>query len=176
MFESPEKMTKPDWPTLLDELKAKESIPSDSKLAVTLDVTRGYICSVRKGRKNISLELAKKIFSRLGRTFEIPNLERLFVPAKVRQYTINLSATRRKVILNANGECQLCGTKAPFQDRDGIPYLEVHHIRPFEDGGSDNMDNLIVLCPNCHRKINLNPSPEDKMKIESLAKEKTEVR
>lgn len=28
---------------------------------------------------------------------------------------------------------------------------DVHHITPRRDGGTDEMHNLAVLCPNCHR-------------------------
>ena len=28
--------------------------------------------------------------------------------------------------------------------------LDVHHIKPRAEGGTNNRENLIVLCPNCH--------------------------
>lgn len=173
MREEPERMATPDWLALLDELKDKESLPSDAKLAKSLGVTRGYICSVRKGRKNISLALAKKIFSRLGRTFEAKSLERLFVPVKVRQYASALCRMRRDVISRAHGRCQLCGKNAPFEDPEGVPYLEVHHIAPVADEDSDVPSNAVALCPNCHRKIELCPSPEDLKKLARLVGENT---
>ena len=53
----------------------------------------------------------------------------------------------------ANGICGGCGKKAPFVSKnDGLPYLEVHHIKMLKDGGSDTIDNVITLCPNCHRE------------------------
>lgn len=54
---------------------------------------------------------------------------------------------------NARGVCGDCGNPAPFvSSRTGLPYLEVHHIRMLKDGGSDTVENVIALCPNCHRK------------------------
>jgi hypothetical protein len=50
------------------------------------------------------------------------------------------------------GKCGHCEKKAPFERRDGTPYLEVHHIIPLASGGDDTVDNAIALCPNCHRK------------------------
>jgi len=38
--------------------------------------------------------------------------------------------------------CRICG-----DDED----LEVHHIRPVKEGGSNAEENLIVLCRHCHR-------------------------
>lgn len=159
-----------DWPSILDELREKEALPSDAQLAASLGVTRGYICSVRKGRKSVSLELAKKIFSKLERTFETENLEKLFVPEKVRHYTRSLHALRRHVISRAGGHCQLCGGSAPFNLPEGLPYLELHHVIPLRDGGDDSPNNLVALCPNCNKKIELAPDPADVRKLRELGK------
>jgi len=54
----------------------------------------------------------------------------------------------------ASGYCQCCEQKAPFNRRtDGSPYLEVHHIIPLAEGGEDIIDNVIAVCPNCHREL-----------------------
>ena len=36
--------------------------------------------------------------------------------------------------------------------KDNTPYLEVHHKIRLSDGGEDTIDNVVALCPNCHRK------------------------
>lgn len=63
---------------------------------------------------------------------------------------------RENVILytlkRANGICQLCNQPAPFLNKNGIPFLEVHHIDFLSEGGSDTIYNTVALCPNCHRK------------------------
>lgn len=151
-----------DWSVLLDELKQKESITSDAQLAASFGVTRGYVCSVRKGRKRVSLELGMKIFDRLERTFELERLEQLFLPEKVRKHTTSLNTIKHYVIARANGYCQLCGMPAPFNSPDGQPYLEIHHVRPIAEAEVDSSYNLVALCPNCHRKIEVNASESDK--------------
>lgn len=158
-----------DWSALLDQLKEREDISSDAKLAATLGVTRGYICSVRKGRKGLSLDLAQTVLSRLGRTFDTDSLERLFVPARVQLRTRNLTALKAYVVQRAKGHCQLCGCEAPFKDKNGDPYLEIHHAVPIRDGGSDSAENLIALCPNCHRKIHVSADPNDMKKLHRIA-------
>lgn len=35
----------------------------------------------------------------------------------------------------------------------GLQLNILHHIRPLCEGGSHEANNLIVLCPNCHKKI-----------------------
>ena len=43
--------------------------------------------------------------------------------------------------------CQGCGANYGFDPR----VLEVDHIRPKADGGSDAYDNLTLLCPPCNK-------------------------
>jgi hypothetical protein len=41
-------------------------------------------------------------------------------------------------------KCVDCGEKTSSP--------EIHHIKPRSRGGLDNPDNLVTLCPRCHRK------------------------
>ena len=38
----------------------------------------------------------------------------------------------------------------PLVDEQGIPLFQVDHIVQLSDGGPDQPDNMIALCPNCH--------------------------
>lgn len=53
----------------------------------------------------------------------------------------------------AAGKCELCRMAAPFDGEDGEPWLEVHHVKWLQDGGSDTVENAAALCPNCHRRL-----------------------
>ncbi len=68
---------------------------------------------------------------------------------------------------NAHGKCQLCNQPAPFDDKDGCPYLETHHIIWLSKGGSDSIENTVALCPNCHKRMHI---VRDKNDIEYLKK------
>jgi 5-methylcytosine-specific restriction protein A len=58
-----------------------------------------------------------------------------------------------EALFRASGQCEDCKKKAPFfRKSDGRPYLEVHHKIPLAKGGKDTIDNVLALCPNCHRK------------------------
>lgn len=57
------------------------------------------------------------------------------------------------VLERANGFCEGCGRPAPFERKDGSPYLETHHIRRVSDEGPDDPKTVISLCPSCHRRI-----------------------
>ncbi|HHC6706060.1 TPA: HNH endonuclease [Vibrio parahaemolyticus] len=64
-----------------------------------------------------------------------------------------------EALYRAEGFCEKCKEKAPFIKRsNGEPYLEVHHIIPLSQGGLDGLENVISLCPNCHREIHFGPA------------------
>lgn len=67
----------------------------------------------------------------------------------------------------AEGKCQYCGNDAPFLDKNDVPYLEEHHVKRLADGGSDTMDNVVAICPNCHCKMHvLNETRDQKFLLE----------
>ena len=70
----------------------------------------------------------------------------------------------------ANGRCQLCGMPAPFSDKNGEPYLESHHVKWLSKGGEDSIDNVVALCPNCHRKMHVVNDVDDLEKLMRIAK------
>lgn len=76
------------------------------------------------------------------------NLRSITMNSYVRNRYVSEFAKKR-----ANGICQLCGKPAPFETRNGEPYLEAHHIIPLANEGTDSIDNIAALCPNCHRKM-----------------------
>lgn len=48
----------------------------------------------------------------------------------------------------ANLPCEICGWDKTTRDN--------HHIIPVSEGGKNTLNNLIVLCPNCHRMTHKN--------------------
>ena len=68
----------------------------------------------------------------------------------------------------ANGICQLCNEPAPFNKRNGKPYLETHHVTWLAKGGDDSINNTVALCPNCHRKMHVVNSEIDKNYLRTL--------
>jgi 5-methylcytosine-specific restriction protein A len=59
---------------------------------------------------------------------------------------------RAYALLRAGGKCEYCEKDAPFIKKDGKPFLEVHHILRLADFGDDKIENVIGICPNCHRE------------------------
>ncbi len=55
-------------------------------------------------------------------------------------------STRKKALKRSGGVCAACG-----EDFSRIAQcLEVHHAVPLRDGGSNDQENLVVLCSACH--------------------------
>ncbi|WP_312471226.1 HNH endonuclease [Neobacillus sp.] len=69
----------------------------------------------------------------------------------------------------ANGYCELCEEPAPFINKDGIPFLETHHIVWLSKGGQDSIQNTVALCPNCHRMMHSLNLKEDVEKLTKIA-------
>ncbi len=55
------------------------------------------------------------------------------------------SKIRQKILERDNYTCQICKKKAKTK-------LHIHHILKKREGGEDYYDNLITVCPPCHRK------------------------
>ena len=53
-----------------------------------------------------------------------------------------------KLWWNQNKECPICKTKITKETG-----WNVHHILPKSEGGKDNVSNLVIVHPNCHRQI-----------------------
>ncbi len=49
-----------------------------------------------------------------------------------------------QLLADTGRRCCICG---------GLHNVQVHHVVPKEQGGDDDIDNAIPLCPNCHDEI-----------------------
>ena len=68
-------------------------------------------------------------------------------------YRQRSEAVKNYVLARANGKCELTGREAPFNRRDGRPYLEVHHTKRLSDRGPDHPRWVAGICPSVHREI-----------------------
>lgn len=50
-----------------------------------------------------------------------------------------------------DNKCQIC--QFTFKKDNGENYSETHHVIPLGQNGSDKIENMVVLCPNCHRQL-----------------------
>ena len=61
------------------------------------------------------------------------------------------AALRQTLLEKYNYSCAICGAK-----NEDVP-LELAHVVPLQSGGQHSEHNLLVLCPNCHRNMDLQP-------------------
>ncbi len=69
------------------------------------------------------------------------------------EYRSRSAAVHLYASLRSNGQCEACGSFAPFTRPDGRGFLEVHHLTRLADEGPDLPSNVAALCPNCHRRV-----------------------
>ena len=91
-------------------------------------------------------KLQQQTFSKLPDGIAQPQKVSTFSTAFVRDPKV-----RAWVLKEANGICEGCGSNAPFEV-DGLPFLEVHHVKHLAQKGSDRISNAVALCPNCHQR------------------------
>lgn len=78
-----------------------------------------------------------------------------------RRYVTHLMAERSQAVVlaakNANSwVCEIC--EIDFQKKYGVAYIEAHHKTPistYSDKHSIHPDDLVLLCPNCHKAVHI---------------------
>jgi len=167
------------------EVKPK-IIVLDPEYGVPMDIFSGTSSKYNKERKphwggslrpslsKIDEDDAKRIIEALNDTAQKhPQFVKSFPVQRItttREDYIRDPSVAKAAKERANGFCQLCGNKAPFEDKHGAPYLECHHIKWLSEDGDDELYNTVALCPNCHRKMHILDDEEDRNTLTEKAK------
>lgn len=94
----------------------------------------------------------------VSRNFKLENVRDFNTEGDRVGKSVSWPSISRAVMARDNYECRVCGKSSlspvdSSADFDKIHFeLEVHHIIPRKDGGSDTFENLITLCEDCHHK------------------------
>ena len=88
-----------------------------------------------------------KIPKRMLKVFEreFPNWEPEVLWKFINQEKRNEAKKIRKSKVGEDSWCEICGYSFS-------PALQIHHIIPISLGGDNSEDNVICLCPNCHKE------------------------
>ena len=124
---------------------------------------------LRKIADYLQVSLAMLTGEKEGATVSSDQTSKLFDAVDLDKYLIEDFPVARKIIKESNGKCELCGEQAPFNYRDGTPYLESHFVQWLSEGGSPTIDNVVALCPNCHKKIHVLHLQSDLVKLREAA-------
>lgn len=85
----------------------------------------------------------------------------------------------KQVLKNANYECEVCPDHKTFLTRHRVQYMEGHHLIPctpsnakefWEEYGVniDCIENIVCICPTCHRRIHFGSDADKREMIEQL--------
>ena len=140
---------------LLERIISASSNPSDVVLDPFCGCATACVAAEKLGRKWVGIDISPKAVELvnmrlrkfMGDLFherlvtartDIPRRTDILVPIPYR---------KQKHVLfgRQEGRCAGCKYEFPFR------ILEVDHIIPRSRGGSDHLDNLQLLCPNCNR-------------------------
>lgn len=97
----------------------------------------------------------------------------------IKRYRRNLLEVR-KAKISADYICEYDNKHVTFVNNfDNNPYIEAHHLIPMATQGLfeyniDFADNIICLCPNCHRRIHYGVKSEKSEMIQKFYKERHE--
>jgi 5-methylcytosine-specific restriction endonuclease McrA len=106
-------------------------------------INQGVICYTNETLKNMSKIIKAKEYDHpehhLDKIEEYISEQR-YIPAQLADLLLEQSGHR----------CSVCNE----------PNYDLHHIDHLENGGMTEYDNLIVLCPNCHRRVHKENIPD----------------
>lgn len=58
---------------------------------------------------------------------------------------VSISNLKNNLLKN-KGRCEICSN-------DFLPILQIHHIKPLSKDGLNVGNNVMLLCPNCHKTV-----------------------
>jgi len=71
-------------------------------------------------------------------------------PSETSTYMMFRYRLKAYLLSHRGNVCEGCGDKYRTQ-KEAMDKLQVHHVVPVKDGGSDEDDNLLLLCHDCHQ-------------------------
>jgi Predicted restriction endonuclease len=141
-------------PTIKGYLPAK-NVGTQTKVKLLSILDRLGVCSKEDYEPNFDQQVVDTRVKRLLRKPLAGTPKGQSAPLQSTKTTVSYARdplVKAWVLQKSEGKCEGCFSPAPFQNKDGGPYLEVHHIIKLAEGGPDTIENAVALCPNCHRR------------------------
>ena len=122
--------------------------------------------NIENGKMNSDSNDENHLRKRIGRKPTIAvghTTVRLINKDAYRRYierTNNIRSFKRTNFGAGVAVCAVCGWHPPtfLSNVHKRTFLAIHHLIPVASGGSDEDENLIILCPNCHALADYLPS------------------
>lgn len=123
--------------------------------------------------KKLAIDEQKVIFTRITKFeyFDIDNekaIEGYEIDAEILKYSRNANLARKRKEFD-NYQCQACSFRLEV---NGKWIIEVHHLNPLNSTGKivNSLDELVSLCPTCHRIAHTRNVPYEISEIKKLRK------
>lgn len=163
--------------SVISRYEGEKIVPPSDKLELMAEVL-GVTVGMLMGKEPVSYDLSfENLHTYLPQDGE--SIAKVFTTAERKnsaftaldedKLIISDSDVSHSVLEDAKGICELCGNPAPFNRRDGTPYLETHYIVWRSRGGLPVATNVVALCPNCHHRIHELGLEEDIKKLKEKA-------
>lgn len=107
-------------------------------------------------RDNIKKVIQKEVSN------EKEKLKRRYIPRKS-----NVASKAKELFKQMNGRvyCEICTFDfEEFYGEMGKEYIIAHHRVPLKEGGDDTIDNIILVCGNCHEILHNNQINKKKIR------------
>lgn len=78
----------------------------------------------------------------------------------IKKKSININPFKIALAHARGGVCQLC-------QNNNFAILQAHHIVEKSNGGSDDLENLMLLCPTCHALQHFDPTSPSAFQIDN---------
>ena len=137
-----------------------DAVIDEPSFAYNTDSLQGYCWTDEILLHDVNQDSAINDRLLLMQTNTDPLRHELIIKRTKYHYSDNTLKETLKYLYNFN--CTICGTRIyhmgwtnslPRKQQWNYLSADVHHILPLSKGGPDIYQNMICLCPNCHRKF-----------------------
>ena len=117
-----------------------------------LDISEYFIPSDDDSYIDVINEQNRDKIMSAARSFN--DFEEQYVMAHSHKVRHESRCQKERIATLENHTCQICGFYQQYTNSAGKQrwIIEVDHILPKSEGGGETIENLLVLCPNCHAK------------------------
>jgi predicted restriction endonuclease len=126
--------------------KEGEKLVDEDKIEPTPAEEEAFTAKIKKAKT------PKEAGEELKRLFLLMESDPVKERIKKAKTLVRNAVYARLVKERAKYVCEICGTP-PFTQRSGIPFAEAHHIYELALPRIDDPNQMLCVCPTCHRVV-----------------------
>lgn len=147
---------------LVEEYALSENIEDEEKAKYEAVLMICYLLDISEDPKTVIEELKQQLDwndTKVDEELYKSARERGMEAGMVMQKYMSSNPQRKlKVMAERSYKCEVDPTHKTFQDKNGYPYMEIHHLIPLSAQDKFKKDlnveaNMVCVCPMCNRKL-----------------------